>query len=166
MKAKPSTTGTVTDHGEHVTLTFVRRLSHPVEQVWAVITDPAERARWFGHTIIDGREGGTIETHPDDPPVPPKAKHMSGRILEWVPRRVLEHEWHQAIVEPGVVRYELAADGDETVLTFTHRGLGKRNAIGFVPGTHAYLDRLTAQLDGRELPDWSQRYAQVRPVYA
>jgi hypothetical protein len=91
---------------------------------------------------------------------------MSGRILVWDPPRVLEHEWHQAIVEASVVRYELAADGDETILTFTHRGLSARNANGFVPGTHAYLDHLVAQLDGAELPAWSQRYAEVPPAYA
>jgi uncharacterized protein YndB with AHSA1/START domain len=166
MTAKPGTTGTVTVDGGEVTVTFVRRLRHPAERVWAVLTDPGERARWFGHTVIDARPGGTIETHPDELPVPKKAKHMSGRILVWDPLRVLEHEWHQAIVEKSVVRYELAAEGEETVLTFTHRGLGMRSAMGFVPGTHAYLDRLTAQLDGRELPDWARRYAQVQPVYA
>jgi Activator of Hsp90 ATPase homolog 1-like protein len=67
---------------------------------------------------------------------------MTGRILVWDPPHVLEHEWRQGIVEDGVVRYELAEDGDATVLTFTHRGLGINNARGFIPGTHAFLDRL------------------------
>ena len=53
---------------------------------------------------------------------------MTGRILVWDPPNVLEHEWKQPIVEDGVVRYELTADGDGTLLRFTHRGLGVRNA--------------------------------------
>ena len=35
-----------------------------------------------------------------------------------------------------------------TLLRFTHRGLGVRNAGGFRGGTHAFLDRLEAHLAG------------------
>ncbi len=99
---------------------------------------------------------------PDDPPMPAGAKHMTGRILVWDPPRVLAHEWRPSIVEPGVVRYEPAPDGDGTILTFTHRGLGVRNAHGFVPGTHACLDKPAAHLDGEPLPAWEARYAEVQ----
>ncbi len=157
--------GTITVDGDRAAFTFVRRLDHDIETVWTAITDPLERARWFGRTTIDPREGGLIETDPDDPPVPPAAKHMSGRILVWDPPRVFEHEWHQAIVEDSVVRYELQPDGDETILTFTHHGLSLRNANGFIPGTHAYLDRLAAALDRAALPNWSERFAEVEPSY-
>ena len=64
-----------------------------------------------------------------------------------------------------MVRYELESDGDATLLTFTHTGLSERNALGFVPGTHAFLDRLQAHLDGEEPPNWSERYAEVAPAY-
>ena len=70
---------------------------------------------------------------------------MTGRIRVWDPPHVFEHEWNQQLLkdpEAGVVRYELSADGDGTLLRFTHRGLGVRNATGFLPGTHAFLDRL------------------------
>ena len=86
-----------------------------MEAVWAAITDPAERAAWFGETTIDARVCGSIEMDPADPPAPPDLKHMSGRILVWDPPFVLEHEWKQRIVEEGVVRYELAPDGDGTL---------------------------------------------------
>jgi uncharacterized protein YndB with AHSA1/START domain len=148
------------------TLRFERRLPHPIDAVWAAITDPSARARWFGPTRIEAHAGGAIETVPDDPPVPEAMKRMEGRILVWDPPHVLEHEWVQQIVEPGVIRYELRSDGETTVLTFTHRGLGVANARGFIPGTHAYLDRLAAALDGTAIPDWSDRIAELRPAYA
>ncbi|CAM3930484.1 SRPBCC family protein [Kibdelosporangium persicum] len=154
--------GTLTSDGEHAVMTFVRRLPYPIERVWAAITDPAQRAAWFGETTI---ENGTIEMMPSGTPAPPEMKRMTGRILAWEPPRLLEHEWHQGIVEAGVVRYELAPDGGETVLTFTHRGLSMRNAQGFLPGTHAFFDRLEAQLAGEELPRWTERYAEVAPAY-
>ncbi|KUI21784.1 ATPase [Mycobacterium sp. IS-1496] len=141
--------------GDRAVLTFERRLPFPIDVVWSAITDPAERGQWFGHTTIDGRDGGSIEMVATGPPLPDDRKRMTGRILVWDPPHVFEHEWHQPIVEKGVVRYELRADGADTVLRFTHRGLGIRNASGFRGGTASYLDRLAAHLAGAPLPEWS-----------
>lgn len=153
--------GRLTIEGDRAMLTFERRLSFPIEAVWAAITDPEHRNQWIGQTTIDAREGGVIEMMPDGPPAPPEHKQMTGRIRVWDPPHVFEHEWRQRIIEDSVVRYELSADGDGTLLRFTHRGLGIRNAEGFRPGTHAYLDRLEAHLAGVSLPDWAQRYREV-----
>ncbi|PWK91698.1 uncharacterized protein YndB with AHSA1/START domain [Lentzea atacamensis] len=158
--------GTVSLDGDHAILTFQRRLPFPIDRVWAAITDPAERKAWLGTTQIgDGR----IVIEPEDPPAPPEAKRVIGRILTWQPpedgHAVFEHEWQQRIVEDSVVRYELESDGGATLLTFTHRGLSERNALGFVPGTHAFLDRMGAHLNGEALPNWSERYAEVAPAY-
>lgn len=157
--------GELTVDGDRTTMTFRRRLPHPVEVVWAALTDPLERKAWFGETVIDGRTGGSIEMVPDEPRAAPDAKRLTGRILVWDPPYVLEHEWHQRIVEDSVVRYELRPDGDGTLLVFTHTGLSDPNARGFIPGTHAFLDRLEAHLAGTDLPVWSDRYAEVAPAY-
>jgi len=161
----------MTDLGEltiddgYATITFRRRLPYPVDTVWSAITDPDQRKSWFGPTTLEGREGGGIEMVPDDPPAPVEAKRMTGRILTWEPPHVFEHEWNQRIVEDSVVRYELAADGDGTLLTFTHRGLSERNGKGFIPGTHAYLDRMAAHLAGEPIPGWQERYDALAPNY-
>jgi uncharacterized protein YndB with AHSA1/START domain len=163
--------GTLVIDGDRATMVFRRRLAYPIEVVWAAVTTPEERKAWFGETTIEPRVGGEIEMSPEDPPAAPEAKHMTGRILVWQPpspdsrRAVFEHEWRQRIVEDGVVRYELSEDGDGTLLVFTHRGLSLRNANGFMPGTHAFLDRLEAHLDGADLPDWGTRYAEVAAAY-
>lgn len=160
----------MTDHGrvlvdnDRAVLSFERRLAFPVEAVWAALTDGDQRARWFGQTSIEPREGGLIDMVPDGPPLPPDGKRMTGRILVWDPPHVLEHEWRQPIVEDGVVRYELRPDGPDgtgTLLRFTHRGLGRRNASGFRGGTHAYLDRLESFLAGEPPPDWLARRQQI-----
>jgi uncharacterized protein YndB with AHSA1/START domain len=153
--------GRIRIEGDRAVLTFERRLPHPIESVWSAITDPLHRRKWLGDTTIDPREGGVIEMMPSGPPLPPDHKRMTGRILVWDPPHVFEHEWRQSIVEDGVVRYELSADGDETLLRFTHSGLGVPNANGFRPGTHAFLDRLEAYLGGEVLPNWVTRYQEV-----
>lgn len=147
-------------------ISFVRRLPYPIEKVWAALADPDERRQWFGPTMIDGRADGRIDLVPTGPAAPVPDKRMTGRILVWDPPHVLEHEWRQAPIEDGVVRYQLEADGDETVLRFTHRGLSARNARGFLPGTHAYLDRLAAHLSGAIPPNWIRRYDELAPGYA
>ncbi|RDH79327.1 ATPase [Mycolicibacterium moriokaense] len=153
--------GQLTVDGDRAVLVFERRLPYSVDLVWSAITDPDQRGQWFGETSIDGREGGLIDMVATGPPLPPEMKRMTGRILVWDPPHVLEHEWRQAIVEDSVVRYELAPDGAGTLLRFTHRGLGARNATGFRAGTHAFLDRLEAYLAGDEPPDWSTRRQEI-----
>jgi len=156
----------VTLTSTHAILTFERRLAFPIDRVWAAITDPDERGAWLGTTHIDD---GSIVIEPEDPPAPAEAKRVTGRILTWQPPQdghaVFEHEWRQRIVEDGVVRYELTADGEATLLRFTHTGLSERNALGFAPGTHAFFDRLRAHLDAGSLPNWGERYAEVAPAY-
>jgi uncharacterized protein YndB with AHSA1/START domain len=153
--------GRLTIEGDKAVLSFERRLPYSIEAVWSAITDPAHRNQWMGQTTIDAREGGMIEMVPTGPPQPPEMKRMTGRIRVWDPPHVFEHEWNQRVIEPGVVRYELSADGDGTLLRFSHRGLSAHNAQGFRPGTHAYFDRLEAYLAGAAMPNWAQRYQEV-----
>jgi hypothetical protein len=96
----------------------------------------------------------------------------TGKILVWDPPRVLEYEWKVAPVpemphgEDAVFRYQLDRRPDDTtLLTVTYRRLTRQSARGFLPGTHAFLDRLEAQLDGAPLPDWLARFEELRREY-
>jgi uncharacterized protein YndB with AHSA1/START domain len=161
----PVSNGFISVEGSVATLTFKRHLRHPIEAVWSAITDPEERADWFGVTVVDGRTGGTIEMVAEGPPASREQRTITGRILVWDPPHVFEHEWNQPLVEKSIVRYELAVAGDATILTFSHRGLSLPNAQGYISGTHAFLDRLSAHLEGAELPDWRDRFAEVQQLY-
>ncbi len=122
---------------------------------------------WYMTTAtIEGRQGGRVELVAG-----PSRLHVTGRILTWDPPRVFEHEWK---VEPreelmsgedGVIRWELRGEGGWTILHLEHRRLNLQTALGFAPGTHAFLDRLEAQLEHRALPNWQERYEQVAPGY-
>lgn len=159
--------GTVTVDGEHATLEFERRLAHPVQVVWKALTDPEHLARWYmTKARLDARPDGRIEYVSGI-----SQFHVTGRILTWDPPRVFEHEWN---VEPreylpagerSVVRWELTPDGDATILRITHRHLTRQTATGFVSGTHAFLDRLEDELDGRPLTNWTKRVDELRPLY-
>lgn len=159
--------GTVTYEGEHATIAFERRYGHPIEAVWKALTDPAHLARWYmTKASLDPRPGGSIDYVSGI-----SQFHVTGKILTWDPPRVFEHEWN---VEPreylpkgerSVVRWELTPDGDGTILRITHRHLTQQTAKGFVAGTHAFLDRLEDELDGKPLTNWVKRVDELRPLY-
>ena len=43
-----------------VTLRFERRLQHPIQRVWAAITEPDEIEAWWGRATVDLRPGGAM----------------------------------------------------------------------------------------------------------
>ena len=165
-----ATTGPIGDvviEGDRATLVFQRRLDHPPEAVWQALTDPAHLAGWYmARGSLEPWTGGTVEFRSG-----PSQLHITGQVLVWDPPRLLEHEWK---VEPGpglpegedaVIRWQLDPDGSGTLLRLTHRQLRRTTALGFAPGTHAFLDRLEAHLSGDPLPNWQERYTSVAGHY-
>jgi uncharacterized protein YndB with AHSA1/START domain len=157
--------GTLVVSGEIAVIAFERRIGHPVETVWAALTDPEELAAWLGAGTLEPREGGKVSIRMGPWDRPERQRMMSGRVLAWDPPRVLEHEWAQPGLEISVVRYELEADAGGTILRLTHRRSVAPGATGGRAGWHAYLDRLIAHLDGLPVPAWSQRRAEVQEEY-
>ncbi len=159
--------GTVTIEGDHATIAFTRRYAHPIDAVWKTLTEPEHLAGWYmTKAKLDARPGGSIDYVSGI-----SQFHVQGKILAWDPPRVFEHEWN---VEPqpylpqgerGVVRWELTPDGDGTILRITHTHLTQQTAKGFVSGTHAFLDRLGEELDGKPLSNWVKRVDELRPLY-
>lgn len=159
--------GAVSFQGELATLTFHARLGHPPEAVWDALTDPKQLSSWYMmQAAVDGRKGGSIDFSGG-----PGNFHVTGRILEWDPPRVLEYEWKirprpgMPNGEDGVVRWELGRDGRHTRLTLNHRRITRATAIGVAPATHVLLERLAAQLDARPMPDMHRRFAEVQGRY-
>jgi uncharacterized protein YndB with AHSA1/START domain len=160
--------GTAVVDGDHATLVFHRTYPHRVEHVWDAISTPDGLRGWLmcTHAVIEGRAGGAIELVSGPP-----GYRSTGKILAWEPPRVLEYEWNVAPVaemprgEQVVFRYELTPDGDATHVIVTCRRITAQTARGFLPGLHVFLDRLEAQLDARPMPDWMQRFSELREHY-
>jgi uncharacterized protein YndB with AHSA1/START domain len=160
--------GRLVDGGDDATLTFRRSYRHPPEQVWDAIATPEGLGGWLmcTHAVIEGRVGGRFELVSG-----PTGYHSTGRILAWEPPRLLEYEWNVEPVpemprgEHAIFRYELTPHEDSTHLLVTYRRITKQTARGFLPGLHAFLDRLEAQLDGVALPGWVQRFGELMAAY-
>jgi uncharacterized protein YndB with AHSA1/START domain len=160
-----SPVGTVAVQGDRATLHFQRRLPHPPAAVWNALTDPKQLSSWYMmQAAVDPRKGGSIDLRNDQ-------FHVTGQILSWDPPRLFEYEWKirpregMPNGEDATVRWELAKDGNDTLLTLTHRNLSRQTALGVAPAMHVLLDRLAAKLDGRPMPDMKERFVQVQQHY-
>ncbi len=160
--------GTLTAEGRFATLSFRRVYPHSPEHVWEAISTPEGLRGWLlcEHAVIEGHVGGHIEMVSG-----PARYHSTGRVLAWQPPRLLEYEWNVAPVpempngERAIFRFELVPEGRSTELLVTYRRLSLHTARGFLPGVHAFLDRLEAQLARAPLPDWVQRFGELGVEY-
>ena len=160
--------GTIEEVGEKHVLRYERRLEHPVDRVWAAITEPDELALWLaaadelelvkgGRIVLrwlnipdstqEWEEEHGIELGDEDP-----AEPATGTITELDPPRVIEYDTDKM----GLMRWELRPEEDGCVLTFT-------NTVEFpegfptdqtLAGWHIHLDHLVDALAGRPV-DWS-----------
>jgi uncharacterized protein YndB with AHSA1/START domain len=154
----------MTAHGTYTTVDgrpavrFERRLDHPPDAVWRMVTEPAELAYWFPCEVeLDLRPGGAMRFvfSPDFA--------IDGEVLELdAPRRFAFH-WGA-----DVLRFELEPDGAHTRLTLLHvlYEEGEDAAAKTAAGWHLCLDALADRLDGAETaaetggptPAWQARY--------
>jgi uncharacterized protein YndB with AHSA1/START domain len=129
-------------------IVFRRRIRKPLEKVWAALTVPERLADWLAAASIepDLRVGArfTLRFAAND-------YRMAGEIVELDPPRLIAWTWPDpdaaASAQPGVVRFELAPDGDGCVLTLTDGGPGKIHP-NQAAGWHTHLEGLPGAADG------------------
>ncbi len=128
---------------------FERHLRHPVERVWAALTEPERMVEWLGHRAeIDPREGGRLAIWLGGPGDPGSAAYT---ITVFDPPHVIEADGEG---EEGVLRWELRSGGEGCTLTFTHTLLPDEGARELVlAGWHLLLDQLPDALGGSPA-DW------------
>jgi uncharacterized protein YndB with AHSA1/START domain len=147
--------GTLDRDGETIKLTFTRRFAHPPEKVWRAVTEPEHLAAWFPDRVVgEFRAGAALRfenAHGDG---------FDGKMLEFEPPRVMEILWGT-----DRLRFELAPDGNGTLLTFTDTfaELGKAARDG--AGWHECLDRLANDLDGVPQGKWGDHWRELYAGY-
>jgi uncharacterized protein YndB with AHSA1/START domain len=155
---------------------LVRILPGPIERIWAYLTDPEKRARWFAGGPMEPKVGGkmTLQFHhkniaPDEvPPDQYKDVHetgfeMPGTILRWEPPRVLSYTFD----ESSEVTFELTEQAKNVVLVLTHRARGDDIAslTGYASGWHTHFALLIAVLEGTPKPPFWATHARLKAEY-
>lgn len=81
--------GSYVEHEGRPAVRFVRRYPHPVERVWAAVTEPSELAHWFPSAVtVQPRAGGTIAFSFD-----PHTDPSQGTVLAYEPPRRFAFTW-------------------------------------------------------------------------
>ena len=143
--------GTAEFHADHAILRYERTLNHPVERVWAAITDPGEIEAWWGRANVDLRQGGTMRIEWLNTDEDGNQVVMPATITELDPPHVLEIEG----APHGRLRFELRPDGDATLLTFVARSqLPGEYRSKVLAGWHFHLDALEDFVDDGTRIDW------------
>ncbi|HVI48631.1 MAG TPA: SRPBCC domain-containing protein [Chitinophaga sp.] len=143
--------GSFAKTGEVYDIIFERSLSHAPKAVWEAITAPGKIAEWLGPAQIDLRVNGNIAVQMQD-------IEVVGRITQLKEEQLLEYTWTSPAF-PNLVnalRWELQAEGpDKCKLIFRERLVPVAYLTPTAPGWHSILDALTALLDGKRIPSWS-----------
>jgi uncharacterized protein YndB with AHSA1/START domain len=135
--------GSYLEHDGRPAVRFERTFPHPVERVWAAITEPGELAGWFPSAVeMEPRRGGTVRFSGD-----PYTEGSTGVVLAWDPPHHLAFSWG-----PDELHFSLedAGDGGDggcrlvLVNVLDDRTTAARNAGGW----HVCLTELVKVLDG------------------
>ena len=121
------------------------RIEAPREHVFKLLTDPKEVKRWEPMVEFEPRIGGKFRFEPGE--------HRGfGEIIELDPPNVVAYTWdwrNDPLGTRTIVKYELKADGNATILRLTHTGFGdaeraKNHGIGW----EYYNQRLKIAAEG------------------
>jgi uncharacterized protein YndB with AHSA1/START domain len=157
--------GTCRDHGDHVVLQYRRRLAHPIDRVWAALTEPPELLRWWGDAKVDRLAPGGHFT------VAWLNEHEGERlVMDATITAIRAPELLEVRGDPhGTLRFELRAEGDGTELTLRCESpIPPEQRTPVLAGWHFHLDGLETALAGGAVdlahpePAWEpihERYA-------
>jgi uncharacterized protein YndB with AHSA1/START domain len=121
------------------------RINAPREHVFKLLSDPKEIKRWKPMTSFEPRVGGHYQFE--------KGEWIAvGEIVEFDPPRVVAYTWdwkNSPLGTRTVVKYELQADGDATIVRLTHTGFtDAERAKAHGEGWEHYGQRLKIAAEG------------------
>ena len=129
-------------------LRYERRLNHPVEEVWAALTEPPRIRDWLGRAErFELEVGGAYEIHWEN-----SDAVMEATITKLEPPRLLETDSESH----GRLRWELAADGAGCRLTLIVTMDAPEHLTKAAAGWHLHLDLMESRLDGATPVNWDE----------
>ncbi|MEQ3553369.1 SRPBCC family protein [Pseudonocardia nematodicida] len=129
------------DDADGPVLHFARRYPHPVDRVWAALTEPGQMSRWFPCEVeIDLRVGGVITL------TFPGGEQDTAEITELDPPATLAFTW-----AGERLRWTLQPEGDGCVLRLDNTVLDRDTTGGTAAGWDRCFEALATHLDGADV---------------
>jgi uncharacterized protein YndB with AHSA1/START domain len=126
----------------HCEVRLRRHYNAPPAEVWGALTEPDSLARWLARPLdVELVAGGAFVLE-----LPGGGGQIDARVRTVQDGRVLELDWGHADEARSVVRFELHADGDGTLLTLDHRRIDEPVGMAYISRWTNALDRLDREL--------------------
>jgi uncharacterized protein YndB with AHSA1/START domain len=162
------------DDGRQV-VRFERHLDHPIERVWAALTEPVQMIAWWGEAEVDLVVGGRFKVSWLNTDDGGNTAVMNATITELDAPTLLETDGDIH----GVLRWQLQpGESGGTDLSFSstlefseeflaERKLPKDMRSSLLAGWHIHLDHLADALEGGrvEWPNWTRDHRPQWAVY-
>ena len=168
--------GTVREIAGSYELRFERELSHPMDKVWAALTDPMVYGKWLAEKgEIELRIGGRVS-------MPEHGIESTVTAID--PPKLIEYGWKGPDWDGGTVRWELDTSDGGTRLVLTHRMRklsedeerdfrkrfpelpeGWEQLSSTLAGWHSLLELLPPALDGTPEPFSMDRWKELDEHY-
>lgn len=157
---------------------IVRTLPGPIERVWAYLTDPEKRARWFAGGPMEQRVGGKVrfemrhsciapnETPPDEfKKVHESGKTFEGTVTRCEPPHLLAFTFGSDNESEAI--FQLTPQGKDVLLVLTHRATAGDIPYlhEFAAGWHTHVAQLIARLEGTPPPPLWPMLMKLKPEY-
>jgi uncharacterized protein YndB with AHSA1/START domain len=128
-------------------------LKHPVDKVWAAVTEPALLIGWLAEAEVEPTPGGLVQLRWLNVKEPGQEILAKGTVTVFDPPHLVEYNTDIH----GRLRFELREDGEGCLLTFTCTiQLPTDHRLMNIAGWHIHLEHLANALEGRavEWPTW------------
>jgi uncharacterized protein YndB with AHSA1/START domain len=145
--------GTVERTDERYVLQFERDFHHPVERVWAALTESSELVKWLADADIELVEGGSVTLRWLNTDLEGNSSIARGTVAELDPPRLVVYETDIH----GLLRWELRETPAGCHLSFTcTTSAAAKYVTILLAGWHVHLDFLAEALDGQSVdwPNW------------
>lgn len=157
----PEELGTLERTGERWIARIDRHLEHPAEAVWAMLTEPAEFAKWLAPGNIELREGGAARLDFEDSGIV-----IDSMVTAFEAGRVIEYGWNGPDEPERPLRFELTPDGEGTRLELTLSIPAGEDIAKSCAGFESHLLMLIAALEGVPIKFPFERYVAARKAYS
>ena len=139
----------------------------PVERVWAYLTENDLRRLWLAEGHMELTLGAPFElvwrnNDLSNSPDGSDGERMRSRITELDPPRRLAIAWDGS----GDVSFDLEPQGEQVLLTLTHRRLPDRATLLEVgAGWHMHLDILVARMTEQQAEPFWEGWSRLKQEY-
>ncbi|MGI6359037.1 MAG: SRPBCC family protein [Bacillota bacterium] len=152
-------TVSITEHG--YLMRFERRMPHPVEKVWAALTEPERLADWLADATMELVPGGKLQLRFGN-----TGSVIDGQVVAVQPPTLLEFTWNSEGAENTLVHWELHPDGAGCRLILTHSFPDRAQLPSMLAGWHTHLEGLPQAVNGERVQwpwdRWEELHQQYR----